>query len=86
MSDSAEVIASAKQQPFQNRLITIPGEIVHVDKHHGKTDDVMCDGFEKLVLEHHLLMNCDVLVRGHSGLSYIAAAIRLEQHLLLCKS
>ena len=86
MSDSAEVMTSAKEQPFRNRLVTIPGKIVHVDRTKGGNieEDDLCDGFEKLVLEHHVLMNCDVLVRGHSGLSTIASFIRGSDSELYC--
>ena len=84
MSDSEEVMTSAMQQSFKDRLVTVPGDIVHVDKQLGQKTERMCSGFEKLVLEHHLLMNCDVMVRGHSGLSVIASAIRATDRDLYC--
>ena len=84
MSDADDVISSARNQSFSDRLVTIPGPIVHVDKKNGQKTELMCEGFEKLVLEHHLLMNCDVLVRGHSGLSVIASAIRGTDKDLYC--
>ena len=84
MSDSDEVLQSAKQQTFKDRLVTIPGDIVHVDKTGERSQSVMCGGFEKLVMEHHMLMNCDVLIRGHSGLSVLASAIRGSDRDLYC--
>jgi len=85
MSDSAEVIKSAKQQMFKDRLLTITGDIVHVDKVWQKSPSVICGGFEKLVMEYHLLMNCDVLINGHSGISgVIASAVRGSNSDLYC--
>ena len=75
MSDADDIIASARNQTFSDRLLMVPGTIVHVDKQDGQKTERLCEGFEKLVLEHHLLMKCDFLVRGHSGLSVIASAI-----------
>ena len=84
MSDSEFVLSSARSQSFRDKLVTIPGDIVHVDKAGAHSVDQMCSGFEHLLLEHHLLMNCDVLVRGHSGLSVIASVVRATDDDLYC--
>ena len=84
MSDSQEVIHSARNQSFGDRLVSIPGSIIHSDKFPKKDMSEVCDGVERLVLEHHLSMNCDVFVRGHSGLSVIAAAVRGSDQGLYC--
>ena len=79
MSDSHKVIESAMNETFRDRLITVPGAIVHTNKYtrDNITDPrVVCDGFERLLLEYHILMNCDILVRGHSGISVIASNAR----------
>ena len=86
MSDSQDVLKSAKNQSFSDKVFMIPGEIVHIDKYR-KTNtsvEVACQSFERLVLEYHMLMNCDVLVRGHSGLSVIASAVRGSDKDLFC--
>ena len=57
MSDADDIIASARNQTFSDRLLMVPGTIVHVDKQDGQKTERLCEGFEKLVLEHHLLMN-----------------------------
>ena len=84
MSDSDTVIASAKNQSFAKRLVLVPGEIIHVDKFPGRTDVEACTGMAKLLVEHHILMNCDVFVRGHSGLSVIASQVRGTDKGLYC--
>ena len=79
MSDSHKVIKSAYEQSFADRVITVPGALVHTNKfwRENITDpNVICGGFERLLVEYHILMNCDVLVRGYSGISVIAANAR----------
>ena len=84
MSDSNTVIESAYNQTFADKLVTIPGAIVHINKFGGKNMTTVCEGIEKLILEHHVAMNCDVFVRGISGLSDIAAAVRGSDKGLYC--
>jgi len=86
MSDAQDVLDSAKNQSFKDNVFTIEGDIVHVDKFRksNTTLEVACRGFERLLLEFHMLMNCDVLVRGHSGLSVLASAIRGTDQDLYC--
>lgn len=87
-SDSDKVIASAYNQSFSDRLLTFSGSIIHSNKymydqkHLNQTS--VCSGMERLFLEHHTLMNCDVLVRGHSGLSVIASSVRATDAGLYC--
>ena len=84
MSDSNTVISSAYNQTFADKLVTVPGPIVHINKFDRKNMTRVCDGVEKLILEHHVVMNCDVFVRGISGLSDIAAAVRGSDTGLYC--
>ena len=82
MSDSSQVLQSARNQTFQDRLVLVPGRIIHVDRDYGGQD--VCGGFEKLMLEQHMLMNCDVLIQGESGLSALASFIRGTEVGLYC--
>ena len=83
-ADSPKVIESAYNQSFSHRIVTIPGSIIHSNKFSSQNMTYVCAGMEKLYLEHHILMNCDVLVRGHSGLSVIASAVRGTDEELYC--
>ena len=84
-SDSYKVIMSAEDQSFKHRLVTIPGTIIHSNKF-GSLMNItnVCSALDRLFLEHHMLMNCDVFVRGHSGLSVIASAVRGTDEGLYC--
>ena len=86
MSDSGKVVELAKQQSFGSRVFSVPGEIVHIDKYmlHGNSREQTCNAFERLLLEHHVLMNCDVLMMSHSGLSHFASFIRGTDKDLYC--
>jgi len=86
MSDSQEVIDSAQRQDFRGGLVTVSGNILHVDqadKQHVKAQ-AQCAGLEKVILEDHLLMNCDLLVMSKSGLSYFASYVRGTDKDLFC--
>ena len=86
MSDSEKVIDIARNQSFGQRVFSIPGHIVHIDKFdlHRQSTTRACKGFQRLLLEHHMLMNCDLLMTSHSGLSNFASFIRGTDDGLFC--
>lgn len=77
--DDPDVITSARNQGFADRLIVINGE-KEMMTHEGD----VCEGYKEIVLKHHLLMNCDLLVRGQAGLGVMAAYIRGSDSGLFC--
>ena len=84
MSDSDAVMDNAKKQVFRNRLVLTEGPVVHIDLARGDSTEQKCAGFEKLLLDQHILMNCDVLMVGNSGISRLAAYIRGTDRELFC--
>ncbi|XP_012942401.1 uncharacterized protein LOC101851600 isoform X2 [Aplysia californica] len=86
MSDANAAIEDAKKQSFGHRLILTDGPIVHVDRNRGLTTEHKCAGLEKLIFDQHILMNCDVLMIGSSGISRLAAYIRNTDEGLYCYS
>ena len=83
-SDSDQVIEQARNQKFGDKLISIEGPVLHVDRSRGVDKEAKCAGLERLVLEEHLLMTCDVLVVSHSGVGHTAAHVRGTDHQLYC--
>ncbi|RUS70516.1 hypothetical protein EGW08_021716 [Elysia chlorotica] len=75
-SDSLGVVDIARNQSFGSALLTVPGEILHVDKNEAFSADAKCSGLGKLLLEQAVLMTCDALMISHSGVSTQAAAVR----------
>ena len=85
--DSHKIVESAKNQSFSDRIISIPGAIIHsnkFDRENISNKTILCSGMERLILEYHMLMNCDVFVRGYSGLSVIASVVRGTDEGLYC--
>ena len=75
-SDSSKVLDIARNQSFSSALMTVPGDILHVDKNEAFSREAKCSGLGKLLLEQVVLMNCDVLLISHSGVSTQAASVR----------
>ncbi|XP_005103552.1 uncharacterized protein LOC101862129 [Aplysia californica] len=84
MTDSAQVDESARQQPFAHRLVAIPGTIAHIDMARGLSFEEMCQAQDRLMLEFHLLMTCDLVVKSASGISEFASFIRGSDRGLYC--
>ena len=83
-SDSTKVLEIARNQSFGSALLTVPGEILHVDKNEAFTPEAKCRGLGKLLLEQAVLMTCDVLMISRSGVSTQAAAVRsTHSHLFI---
>ena len=77
--EDPDVMTSARSQGFADRLIVINGE-----KGEMSQQGDGCEGYREIVLKHHLLMNCDLLVRGQAGLGVTAAYIRGSDSGLFC--
>ena len=84
MSDSADVVTAAAEQTFSDRLLTVPGEIRHIDKISALGFQEICSAFDRVVTEVHLLMNCDVVLKARSGLSALAGFVRGSDRDLFC--
>jgi len=83
-SDSEYVLNQAHKQSFGHRIISLGGPILHVDRTRPVAEDVKCVGLERLILEEHLLMTCDVLLVSHSGIGHTAAHVRGTDTDLFC--
>lgn len=84
MSDAESIIANARKQSFGDKLLTVPGEVVHPERSLHVTDKVKCEATGKVILEQHILMHCDVLLISKSGLSRMSAYIRASDDGLYC--
>ncbi|BFZ15753.1 hypothetical protein BsWGS_18792 [Bradybaena similaris] len=84
MTDCELALEQAKLQDFRDRLIITPGIIKHVDRDRNISQVELCDAMEKVILDLHLLMNCDVLMVSRSGLSRLAAFVRGSDSDLYC--
>ena len=86
-SDSHKVVELAYNQTFGDRVISFPGAVIHSDKYKEarlRNKTLLCSGMERMILEYHTLMNCDILVKGHSGLSALASMVRGTNQGLYC--
>ncbi|BFZ12452.1 hypothetical protein BsWGS_15491 [Bradybaena similaris] len=84
MTDCELALEQAKLQEFRDRLIITPGIIKHVELDRNISQEELCDAMEKVILDLHLLMNCDVLMVSKSGLSRLAAFVRGSDSDLYC--
>ena len=83
-SDADHVVQAARNQTFGGRLVSVDGPVLHVDRTRHVSGSEQCAGLERLLLEEHLLMTCDVLVVSHSGIGHNAAHIRGTDRGLFC--
>ena len=85
MSDNQAVLDDARNQSFADKLFSIDGPIVHLDRPaDNQTAADKCEGLERLLIEQHLLMACDVMMMSHSGISHSAGDIRGSDLGLYC--
>ena len=77
-SEETQSLANLK---FQNRVINIPGKLVHTER---SKDDSECSGFKKTILEHRFLTECDVLLLTDSGYGRTAGFLRRHSQELYC--
>ncbi|XP_041362848.1 uncharacterized protein LOC121378644 [Gigantopelta aegis] len=80
-SDSEQVRTEAHAR-FGKMLVDTEGPLVHIDKFTNSTS--VCDGMRKLILDQHVLMNCDVFLLTFSGLGRMAAYLRQKESGLFC--
>ena len=89
-SDSSRVHTEAKQQEFAHLLISMKEPIVDLEKLKlmmnlkGSAKEDACGGLERIILEQHMLMNCDIIVVSHDEMSHLAAYIRGSDQGLYC--
>ncbi|XP_069107025.1 uncharacterized protein [Argopecten irradians] len=77
-TDSIKYVAKAR---YPGNMIDTPGNITHIDQPHINDPD---DGFQKQLLDFHILVNCDILIVPASGFSILAAFIRNTDSGLYC--
>ena len=87
MTDSECVasLLSLRNQSFGHRFVHSGGPIVHIERHRdsrGLGD--MCQGWEKVIFDQHVLIQCHVLLISWSGIGRMAARIRGSEEGLYC--
>ncbi|XP_036361878.1 uncharacterized protein LOC115215375 isoform X1 [Octopus sinensis] len=74
-TDSQTVRMSAKKL-FAKQIVDVEGAIVHVDSYEPGQDEFACGGFEKALLDQHILSLCDILVISRGGFGFNAIYVR----------
>ncbi|CAF0913014.1 unnamed protein product [Adineta steineri] len=81
-TDSYEVQQNIYKHYGNDRMLSIPGPIVHIDRYNSKKESYerLYNGFLKVILEFYFLGECDTLLRSRSGFSEWASYRRLNKY------
>lgn len=73
-SDSNESLENLRKHYGRERILTIDGPIIHIDRPNRRKDslDLIIRGFFKVIADFYFLGECDVLLMPRSGFSHWA--------------
>ena len=81
-SDSYQTQQDVYKHYGENRVLSISGPIIHVDRYESKmdTNKTSYHGFLKVISDFYFLGECDTLLRPRSGFSEWAGRRRLNEY------
>ena len=81
-SDSNDSLETLRRHYGRERILTINGPIIHIDRPNRKNDsiDLIIQGFFKVIADFYFLGECDLLLMPRSGFSHWANLRRINPY------
>ena len=81
-SDSDQTQKKIIEHYGQNRVLTMNGPIIHIDRYNFQTDtkERLYQGFLKVIVDFYFLGECDTILKPRSGFSEWANHRRLDEY------
>jgi hypothetical protein len=81
-SDSNQIQEEISKHYGNDRILSISGPIIHIDRYNTKKDSnqTLCHGFLKVISDFYFLGECDTLVKARSGFSEWAGRRRINEY------
>lgn len=76
VTTDSQIVRQSAKKLFSKQIVDVEGAIVHVDSYEPGRDEFACGGFEKALLDQHVLSLCDVLVISRGGFGFNAIYVR----------
>ena len=82
ISDSYQIQQVISKHYDDDRLLSISGPIIHIDRYNTKieSNEMLYNGFLKVISEFYFLGECDTIIRARSGFSEWANHRRLNEY------
>jgi hypothetical protein len=81
-SDTIESLQYLQKQSTSNRILSINGPIIHIDRLNSKkqSNELIYHGFLKVIADFYFLGECDITLIPRSGFSQLANHRRINQY------